>query len=106
MAGSYPAVVKDLASCIRTMIADEYPERVPTSAITLTYVCGDKFRVNNAGAFWVDVTYSVNNATETGDLVVSPGGHTEFVTETSGLVLLTYMGQVIRERANGGVPCS
>lgn len=106
MFGNYSAVVKDLASCIRTTIAHEYPERVPTSAITLTYVCDNKFRVSNAGVFSIDVTYSVNNTTETGDLVVSPGGHTEFDTEMSGLVLLTYMGQVIRERANGGVPCS
>jgi len=62
--------------------------------------------VYNTGAFWIDVTYSVQNTTETGDLVVGPGANTEFVTESSGLVSLRYMGQIIRERANGSVPCS
>jgi hypothetical protein len=101
-----PQVAKDLAGCVRTIIAAEYPVRVPTSAITLTYVCGDKFRVSNAGAFWIDVTYRVNNTTELGDLVVGPQAFTEFTTETSGLVILSYMGQDIRERANGQVPCT
>lgn len=103
---TYPVSVRAFATCIRDTIADEYPYRIPTSAITLTYVCGDKFRVNNSGAFSAEVTYKVNNTSEEGDLVTQPGSYTEFVTETSGLVVLWYMGQPIRERANGGVPCS
>jgi hypothetical protein len=88
------------------MIASDYPERVPTSAITLTYVCGDKFRVSNSGAFWIEVSYRVQNTTETGEFSVGPQSFRDLVTENTGLVILSYMGQDIRERANAGVPCS
>lgn len=103
---SAPAALRDLARCVRTIIADTLPERVPTSAITLEYVCGNRFRVSNSGALWIDVNYRVQNTTETGDLVVAPHAHTEFTTEAVGRVFLYYLGQDIRERNNGGLPCS
>lgn len=99
-------VVKDLADCIRTFILVEYPERVPTSAITLTHVCGDTFRVDNAGDVWADVTYRVEKTTERGDLVVGPQSNTEFVTETSGRVVLSYMGKDLRRATNRGLRCT
>ena len=46
------------------------------------------------------------HASETGDLVVGPQSHRDFITEGIGSVVLSYMGQDIRDQANGGSPCS
>lgn len=105
MLGTYSAVVKDLAACIRNMISEDFPLTVPIRAISLTHVCGDRFRVTNSGAFDITVSYSVQGTNETGDLSVGAGLSVEFFTDATGTVRLAYMNREILQLRNGGMRC-
>lgn len=101
-----PQAFRDIAKCARVLIREQVPEHVDPALILLEYVCGDKFRVVNNAAKSVVVTYRVDGTPERGDLPVAPAGLRDFFTMRTGNVLLGYQGQAIRERANGGIPCS
>jgi hypothetical protein len=99
-----PAVT-DVAKCVRVQMSGATPDSVDPGSITLSYVCGNTFRVTNASAKWIDVGYAVVNSNETGDLEVAPNSSRNFEVDIKGAVALTYLGQVVRQTANGGAVC-
>lgn len=86
------------------------PPPVNTALITLTYVCGNKFKVRNSNPVAVPLTWNLINHTQTGSLTVpaiSPGGEpgTAFITTIEKRTLrLYYNGQLIATVANGNKP--
>jgi len=102
---STPAVVRNLARCVREAMARAVPETVDPSLIFLEYVCGTKYRVRNNATKWVDVSYQVYHVSERGDLTVGPGRELVFWTHAPYAVALYYNGQLIRDAQNGQTPC-
>jgi len=98
-------VIRTVAGCARAMLLSEVPETVDPSLIQLSYVCGTKFRVNDLGSKWVDVTYQVQSTEESAVLVVGPQAEKVFWTDETGTVVLFYLGNAIRTTANGGTAC-
>jgi len=87
------------------------PPPVNTSLITLTYVCGNKFKVRNANPVAVPLTWNLINHTQTGALTVpaiSAGGEPGsgfIITQEKRTVRLYYTGQLIRTTPNGSAAC-
>ena len=101
-----PQPVKTIARCVRELISDMAPVRVPNSALKLTYMCGNRFRVRNTGTEWIDVSWDVYNTADRGDLSVGPGADEFFTTEVKGTTRLFYFGALVQTKANGGTVCS
>jgi hypothetical protein len=105
MVRNYSAAVRDLAGCVRDMISEDLPLAVPKSAITLTYLCGNKFRVANSGPFGVTVAYKVVGTDDESDLSLRAGQTLDFYTFYRGTLHLTYQNRVIRRQRNRDVKC-
>jgi hypothetical protein len=116
--------VRSAARCVRSwenrpLITDENDPRwaVPAApvnpyTITLSYVCGNQFRVRNTAPYGVTVTYRVVETPETGSVVVPAKdpvlGHADafFTTQIQGFVVLRWMEKVVDNKPNGNIPCS
>jgi hypothetical protein len=101
-----PAVVRDVARCVRELIADSLPIRVADSALNLTYICGNRFRVRNSGLEAASVRYDVYQTPDSGALFVNAGQDVFFTTESSGTTRLFYFDRLIRTKANGNTVCA
>ena len=83
---------------------------VAPGSITLTYICGNSFRVRNTNAGAVTVAWDVYNTTEKGTLTLSPkpttGPYSEtyFTSANKGTVRLFESGTLIQTKANGNKP--
>jgi hypothetical protein len=97
--------VIDPAKCVRARISAEAPDSVDPVSITLSYVCGNMFRVTNTSPKWIDASYVVVRSTESGDLEVAPNTSKDFEVDRTGTVTLTYLGKVIRQAANSATVC-
>ncbi len=84
---------------------------IPTSAITLTYMCGNKFRFRSRLFLNLTTRYEVYGTTDTGTGTASmpdPGTSQRevfFTTRLSGTVRLFHQGQLLATKANGGTQC-
>ena len=80
------------------------------NSITLTYICGNSFRVRNTNGAAVTVTWDVYQKGETGTLVLppkpasAPYSETYFTTVNKGTVRLFLDGALIQTKANGNKP--
>jgi len=80
------------------------------NSITLTYICGNSFRVRNTNATVVTVTWDVYKTSETGSLTLlpkpasGPYSETYFTTVNKGTVRLFLDGTLIQTKANGNKP--
>ena len=104
--------VRATAACLHRLLDAFVPRAVDPTALTLTYVCGNRFVVRNSNAEWADVTYEVDGNDDHGDLSVPPGGERAFVAEVTGTTRLFYnpghdqpRGQLVRTAPNGGTAC-
>jgi hypothetical protein len=83
---------------------------VGPGTVTLTYICGNSFRVRNTNPFAVNVTWDVYKTTEMGTLTLPPkpasAAYSEifFTTVGKGTVRLSEGGTVIQTKANGNKP--
>lgn len=83
-----------------------------SALIKLTYRCGNYFRARNANNTDVLVQYSVYRTSETGTLTLPAAvagvgySDTYFATNARGAVLLTYNGNRVAQKPNGGAACS
>jgi hypothetical protein len=100
-----PATLRSFARCVRISVAGEAPLRVPDSALVLTYVCGNTFKVRNNGLEYAMVSLQVGETSEQADVEVAPGTEELFDTETVGTVRMRYFGTVIGSVAHGGTIC-
>jgi hypothetical protein len=84
---------------------------IQPSALRLTYICGNTFRVRNGNLAPVPVMWDVAGTSETGTLVLPPRSfaaafsETFFATVATGTVRLFYAGAQVDVKANGGFVC-
>ena len=80
------------------------------NSITLTYICGNSFRVRNTNPEAITVTWDVYQKGETGTLVLppkpasAPYSETYFTTVNKGTVRLFLDGVLKQTKANGNKP--
>jgi hypothetical protein len=80
------------------------------NSITLTYICGNSFRVRNTNPTVMTVTWDVYQKGETGSLTLpakpstGPYSETYFTTVNKGTVRLFLDGVLIQTKANGNKP--
>jgi hypothetical protein len=80
------------------------------NSITLTYICGNSFRVRNTNPEAITVTWDVYQQGETGTLVLppkpasAPYSETYFTTVKKGTVRLFLDGVLKQTKANGNKP--
>lgn len=72
--GQEPGVLRDLATCVRTLLSNRVPQMVSPSALSVAYLCGNTFRVANTSTNPALATYHVENTTETGDIAIPANG--------------------------------
>jgi hypothetical protein len=116
--------VRSAAECVRSsenapLISDDNDPQwavpvapVAPSTITLSYVCGNQFRLRSTAPYAITVTYRVFETPETGPLVVAAKdavvGYADvfFTTQNQGTVVIRMMEQLVDQKANGNIPCS
>lgn len=94
--------------------AEAYPRltSVPANTVTLTYMCGNRFRLRNRSSVWGAFTYDVYGTAErrTIDVPVSvaPTVASEifFTTKARGTVRVFWQNRLLQTKANGGTVCS
>jgi len=116
--GSERAMLVTLALAC-ALAACQEPERatgpslaqaVLPNSITLTYICGNSFRVRNTNTTVMMVTWDVYKTTEKGTLTLAakptaaPYSETYFTTVNKGTVRLFLDGVLIQTKANGNKP--
>ena len=102
---SVDPVIRDLAGCVSDYVAFDAPPSVDPQLITLDYVCGNKFRVGNAGVKSVRVSYLGFRAQDGGGLYVPANSEAFVVAQCECALDLFYQGRLIRSALNGGTMC-
>jgi hypothetical protein len=83
---------------------------VTPGSVTLTYICGNSFRVRNTNTSMITVTWDVYQTAETGSLALpskpanAPYSETYFTTVNKGTVRLFESGALVQTKANGNKP--
>lgn len=100
------ARVKLTAGCWQEMLEFNVP--IDPRKISISYVCGNNFRVTNANPNGVDLNYIVGNHMDSGEFGVRGRGQYELtvsiVSEASTVSI--YLGKkMIGRQANGGTVC-
>ena len=108
-------VVRSAAYCVRQALHSNFSFPITTSLITLTYVCGDKFRIHNGNAEFADLTWNTYNVppnartlapTLTSGGTSVPGNSDGYIfTDNAATARLYYHSQLIQTRANAGTVC-
>ena len=97
--------VKLAAACWQALLERELPDDV--HKISISYVCGNKFRVtnNNHNPNGVDLNYVVGNNLDSGEFGVRGKGTYDLMVSDAGTVSI-YLGRtLIASQANGGTVC-
>lgn len=100
-----PDLVRTFVYCARPALMELIADAVPISALRLTYVCGNRFRVENQSTESVKVSWKVSGTRARADLVVPSKGERTFTTEQKGPTSLYYRGKLVGTLANGGQAC-
>jgi hypothetical protein len=85
---------------------------VPAGTITLTYMCGNRFRIRNRSSVEGDFTYDVYGTPERGTVWVRASRSTSvaseilFQTRNKGTVRVFWQNQLLQTKANGGSTCT
>jgi len=106
------ALVLSLAACQEPEQATgpSLSQSALPNSITLTYICGNSFRVRNTNPSVMTVTWDVYQKGETGTLTLpakpgtGPYSETYFTTVNKGTVRLFLDGVLIQTKANGNKP--
>ncbi len=106
------ALVLSLAACQEPEAATgpSLSQAALPKSITLTYICGNSFRVRNTNPNEITVTWDVYQKGETGTLLLppkpasAPYSETYFTTVNKGTVRLFLDGVLIQTKANGNKP--
>ena len=103
--GTEPAVLRDLASCVRTSVSNKVPRTVSPTDLTVTYVCGNKFHIANASYNAALVKYRLQTATQTKDVSIAAGGSVDVWTNTAGALIVSIDGTELPPVQNGATAC-
>lgn len=99
------------ATTVADVVASCAPVVIQPSAIRLTYICGNRFRVRNGNLAPVTVTWDVAGSTDAGSLTLparpfaAAFSEAFFATSVTGTVRLFYLGAQVDVKANGGFVC-
>jgi hypothetical protein len=109
---SLPVRLRRMALCLQTSLSAVFTPPAVGSAIQLTYLCGNRFRIRNKNFVDVDVRWDVYNTQESSvesigaaSLLV-PNFDQQFETIQRGTVRLFFNGALIQTKANGGTTCT
>jgi hypothetical protein len=100
-----PQVLRDLAACVRGALVLDVPNVLSPSSLTLAYVCGTKYTVQNSGKSWARLTYDVQGTTDEGSFGAAPNATTTFRTTETGTTRIYLSGQLVQSVANTQIPC-
>jgi hypothetical protein len=84
---------------------------IPTSAITLTYICGNKFRFRNRTFLNLSLRFDVYGTSSTGrfEAGIPSAGSAQsevfFFASVPGTVRVFHRTQLLSTKANGGIRC-
>lgn len=102
---SAPQAVREFAGCVRQTLLPSVPRVINPASISLSYVCGNRFRVENNSADWLKVTWNMEIWSDTGAFDVGPHASFTFSTRSIGSVRLYQNGVFVKSKANGGTTC-
>lgn len=100
-----PLVTRDLARCIRRVVSYKVPIPQHPGPFVVSYICGNKFRVQNAGDF-AQGTYQVQNTSELRDIAIPAQSAVVIFAIQMGSLIVTAPGYTGAPTVNRGVPCS
>jgi hypothetical protein len=100
-----PDLVRNFIECVRPATLAAVADAVPTSAIRLSYVCGNRYRVENQSTEPVKVSWAVSGIRAKGQILVPPGGAKTFTAQQRGPTTLYYRGKEVQTEPNGAQPC-
>lgn len=100
-----PNPVRSAARCSMLFVASRIPVPVNTALIRLSYICGNRFRVQNGNPEGVQLSYEVPETSERGSLGVLAESDHLLSTRRPGTVRLFHRGQLIQTTENGGTAC-
>lgn len=100
-----PSLVKTFVDCTRSVMSGAIAEAVPTSAIRLTYVCDNRYRVENQSTEPVEVSWAVSGKRTKAAIVVPPKGQNTFTAQRRGPTTLYYQRKAVQTESNSGRPC-
>jgi hypothetical protein len=100
-----PDLVAKFANCTRPVMSGAIADAVPASMISLSYICGNRYRVENQNTESVKVSWGVSGKRTKAAIVVPPKGEKTFTTQQQGPTTLYYQGEEVQTAANGGKPC-
>jgi hypothetical protein len=100
-----PDLVRSFIECVRPVTLGAVADAVPTSAIRLSYVCGNRYRVENQSTESVKVSWAVSGTRTKAQILVPAKGANTFRTQQRGPTTLYYQDKVVQTEPNGGRPC-
>ncbi|HEX2248711.1 MAG TPA: hypothetical protein VHH32_00095, partial [Gemmatimonadales bacterium] len=101
-----PDLLETFVNCARTVTSGAIADAVPTSAIRLTYLCDNRFRVDNASTESVQVSYHVIGTEARGTFSVWPKASFTFTARKPGSTSLYYRGRLVQTVENRGTSCT
>jgi hypothetical protein len=116
-ASGQPGELRDYAIALTTALAGyDYAKSRPSASsgagITLTYVCGNRFRIRNTNSYYIPLTFDVYGVAGSGYEVAAAARAPSaayrdvfFDAMQPGTVRLFAAGKLIQTKANGGKLC-
>jgi hypothetical protein len=99
-----PHLLRTFVNCIGPVMSDAIADAVPPSALRLSYLCENDYRVENGSTEGVQVSLYV--AGDSADLWVPPKGAKTVGMMKQGTTRLYYRGKLIQAAANKGQECT
>ena len=99
-----PAVLRDLARCLRGLWSD-VPQVIDPALITFDYVCGTKYRIENGNPHPVVLEFRLSHGPESGEITVPANGQALLNTHHDHGLEIFYGGGKVGGALNGGTPC-
>jgi hypothetical protein len=101
-----PDLVKVFVNCSRSVTQGAIADAVPLSAIRVTYVCGNRYRVDNRSTESVQLSYQLSGTKQKGGFAVHPRASRTFTARGEGDLSLYYRGKLVQTVQNRGESCS
>lgn len=101
-----PGLVKTFVDCSRTATQGAIADAVPASAIRLSYVCGNRYQVDNRSTESVQLSYQVSGTKHKGGFAVHPKASFTFTARGEGDLSLYHRGKLVQTMQNRRKSCS
>jgi hypothetical protein len=105
-AAGTPQLVKTFVHCTRPVFSGAIANAVPLAALRLTYLCGNRYRVDNQSTEDVQVSLTVAGSKERIEFGVLAKGTRTVTANDRGTTSLYYRGKLVQSIPNSGKLCS